>query len=67
MLVTPKNAHALLIKQKHGGKTMCNLPVQIHEDSETRTSTKKAKTTKEGNLKISIYPLATFYPTATIS
>jgi hypothetical protein len=51
---------------KQGGKTMCNLPVQIHENTETRTATKKAKTTKKDNLKISISPLATFYPTATV-
>jgi len=43
---------------------MCNLPVLIHEDTETRTATKKAKRAKEDDLKISISSLVTLYPTA---
>ncbi len=61
MLGTPKNAD-VLDKQEKGGKTMCNLPAQIHEDTETRITTKKPKTLKQDELKISISPLATLYP-----
>ena len=43
---------------------MCNLPSQIHEDTETTTATKKTKMTKEDDLKISISRLVTLYPTA---
>ena len=46
---------------------MCNLPVQIHEDIETRVAAKKAKKSKEDDLKISISHIVTLYPTATVN
>ena len=41
---------------------MCNLPIQIHDDTETRIAAKKAKTSKQNDLEISISHLVTLYP-----
>ncbi len=64
MLGTPKKLRVLLRTKKTEAKTMCNLPVHIHEDIETRITTKKAKAPEESDLKISVSHLATLYPTA---
>jgi hypothetical protein len=64
MLGSPKNTHYFFKKQKQGGKTMCNLPTQIHDETETRNATKKAETAKQDDLKISVSHLVTIYPNA---
>jgi hypothetical protein len=63
MLGSSKNLRSFLRNQNKEAKTMCNLPIQIHDDTETRIPAKKAKTSKQNDLEISISHLVTLYPT----